>query len=161
MKSAARLGFVGGLLILIASNSAQGATAMNTQDPMSAVRHHIEAFNRADAKAMAAIFTVPGSILDGMAPHVWVGPTAAQDWYRDVLIEGKEHGASDYFVTLGEPLQNNVTGDSAYVVVPATMTFKLKGKKMTQTGAVFTVALRRFPEGWRIAAWAWAKGKQQ
>jgi predicted DCC family thiol-disulfide oxidoreductase YuxK len=78
-----------------------------------------------------------------------------------VLIEGKQHGASDYFVTLGEPLQNNVTGESAYVVVPATMTFKVNGKSMTQTGAVFTVALRKLPEGWRIAAWAWAKGQQK
>ncbi len=98
------------------------------------------------------------SILDGMAPHVWQGPTATQDWYRDVLIEGKQHGASDYFVTLGEPLHNNVTGDSAYVVVPATMTFKVGGKQVTQSGAIFTVALRKLAEGWRIAAWAWAKG---
>ena len=32
------------------------------------------------------------------------------------------------FITLGEPLHNNVTGDAAYVVVPATMTFKLRGQ---------------------------------
>ena len=111
-----------------------------------------------DAKGMAATFAETGSILDGMAPHVWLGPTAAQDWYRDVLAEGKQHGASDYFVTLGEPLHNNVTGDSAYVVFPATMTFKVGGQQITQSGAVFTVALRKLTEEWRIAAWAWAKG---
>jgi hypothetical protein len=44
------------------------------------------------------------------------------------------------------------------VVVPATMTFRVQGQQVTQTGAVFTVALREFAEGWRIAAWAWAKG---
>jgi hypothetical protein len=44
------------------------------------------------------------------------------------------------------------------VVVPATMTFKVDGKQITQTGAVFTVALRKFIDGWRISAWAWAKG---
>jgi len=55
-------------------------------------------------------------------------------------------------------LHNNVTGDSAYVVAPATMTFKVHGKQVTQTGAVFTFALRKLPDGWRIAAWAWAKG---
>src|SRR5690242_9487738 len=97
-------------------------------------------------QVMAQTFAVPGSILDGMAPHVWQGPTATQEWYRDVLIEGKQHGASDYFVTLGEPLHNNVTGDSAYVVVPATMTFKVGGKQV-QSGAVFTVALRKLAEG--------------
>jgi ketosteroid isomerase-like protein len=131
---------------------------MNAADPMAAIRHYMDAFNRGDREAMAAMFAVPGQILDGMAPHVWQGPTATQDWYRDVLIEGEQHGVSGYFVTLGEPLHNNVTGESAYVVVPASMTFTAQGKQVTQTGAVFTVALRKLPEGWRIAAWAWAKG---
>ncbi len=127
-------------------------------DPMAAVRQYINAFNKGDEDAMAAIFAVPGSILDGVAPHVWQGPTASQDWYRDVLLEGEQHGASDYFVTLGEPLHNDTNGDSAYVVLPATMTFKVHGQQITQTGAIFTVALRKLDEGWRIAAWAWAKG---
>ena len=65
----------------------------------------------------------------------------------DVLIEGEQHGAADYVVTVGEPLHNNITGDSAYVVVPATMTFKVQGQQVTQTGALFTVALRKLAEG--------------
>jgi SnoaL-like domain len=134
---------------------------MSTQDPIAAVRQYIDEFNKGDANMMAATFAVPGSILEGMAPHLWQGPTASQDWYKDVLIEGKQHGASDYFVTIGEPLHNNVTGDSAYVVVPATMTFKVGGKQVTQSGAFFTVALRKLAEGWRIAAWAWTKGTPQ
>lgn len=88
---------------------------MSTSDPMATVHQYIDGFNKGDAKAMAAAFAVPGSILDGMAPHVWQGPTAAEDWYRDVLVEGKQHGASDYVVTLGTPLHDNITGDSAYV----------------------------------------------
>ena len=131
---------------------------MATNDPMATVKQYIDAFSKGDAEAMAATFAVPGSILDGMAPHVWLGPTVSQDWFRDVLIEGEQHGASAYFVTLGEPLHNNTTGQSAYLVVPATMTFKVKDQQVTQTGAFFTVALRKLSEGWRIAAWAWAKG---
>jgi hypothetical protein len=61
--------------------------------PMAAVRQNIDAFNKRDVEEMVANFTVQGSILDGMVPHVWQGPTAAQDWYRDVLIEGEKHGA--------------------------------------------------------------------
>jgi hypothetical protein len=127
-------------------------------DPMTAVRQYIDGFNRGDVKAMSADFAVPGSILDGMAPHLWHGPTASKDWYRDVLSEGEEHGASGYFVTLGEPLHNNITGENAYVVVPASMTFKVQNQEVVQTGALFTVALRKLADGWRIAAWAWAKG---
>ena len=131
---------------------------MSNNKPIAAVRQYLDGFNKGDAKVMAASFADPGSILDGMVPHVWHGPTATQDWYRDVLIEGMQHGASDYVVTLGQPLHNNITGDSAYVVVPATMTFNVGGKQVTQSGAVFTLALRKLAEGWRIAAWAWAKG---
>ena len=131
---------------------------MSNNEPIAAVRQYLDGFNKGDAKVMAASFADPGSILDGMAPHVWQGPTAAQDWYRDVLIEGKQHGASGYSVTVGEPLHNNVTGDRAYVVLPATMKFKLGDKQISQSGAIFTVALRKLAEGWRIAAWAWAKG---
>ena len=131
-----------------------------TQTPLEAVRQYIDGFNNGDTGAMAAVFAVPATILDGMAPHVWHGPTATQDWYSDVLSEGEHHGASGYFVSLGEPLHDDVTGDSAYVVVPATMTFNIAGKQITQTGAVYTVALRRSSDGWRIAAWAWAKGQQ-
>lgn len=57
-------------------------------------------------------FAVPGSILDGMSPHVWHGPTATLDWYGDVLAEGEHAGASGYAVALGEPRHVDVTGDT-------------------------------------------------
>ena len=132
-----------------------------TSEPMTAVRDYIAAFNRGDVEGMAAKCADPMSILDGMAPHVWHGPTACQDWYRDVLVEGEHLGAADYFVELGEARHVNVTGDNAYVVVPTTMSFKLQGKPITQTGATFTVALRKLDDGWRIASWGWAKGTAQ
>ena len=130
----------------------------SSDDPVSAVQQYIDGFNNADVKKMAAMCADPMSILDGMAPHVWHGPTATQHWYRDVLIEGEHLGAKDYNVTLGKPTHANVTGDAAYVVVPATMKFKLRDKQVTQSGAAFTVALRKLPVGWRIASWAWVKG---
>jgi len=41
---------------------------------------------------------------------------------------------------------------------PATMTFDLGGRKVTQTGSLFTVALRKVDTDWCLSAWAWAKG---
>jgi ketosteroid isomerase-like protein len=134
-------------------------TQATSDDPAAAVRRYVDAFNRGDADAMADCFASHGSILDGMAPHLWVGPSAASDWYRDVLIEGEHLGAGDYHAALGEPAHNNVTGDSAYVVFPASMTLRLKGQPIRQDGATFTFALRREAGEWRIAAWAWAKGR--
>ncbi|MGW0160892.1 YybH family protein [Mycobacterium sp. NPDC003323] len=128
------------------------------EDPLAAVRTYLDAFNAGDAEAMSAVFAPTGSILDGMAPHLWTGPTAVTDWYRDVMAESAHLGASHYHVRTDEPLHNDINGDSAYVVVPAAMTFDLNGTAMTQSGAVFTVALRRLSDGWRIIAWAWSKG---
>ena len=125
---------------------------------MAALLRYVDAFNQGDSEAMAAACADPMQILDGMSPHVWQGSTAAQDWWRDVLTEGEHLGASGYHITLGEPRHVDVTGDDGYVVVPATMTFDLRGKQMTQTGSVFTAALRKVGEEWRLAAWAWAKG---
>jgi ketosteroid isomerase-like protein len=131
-----------------------------TDTPIAAVHQYIDAFNNGDLTGMAAVFAFPGSILDAFPPHSWQGPSAVQDWYRAVLADGEKHGASDVFVTLGDATRDDVTGDSAYVVVPSTVSFAVAGKQVTQSGAFFTAALRRLPEGWRIAAWAWSKGMQ-
>jgi hypothetical protein len=40
------------------------------------------------------------------------------------------------------------------------MTFQLRGTQLTQTGATMTAAFQMFPEGWRLIAWAWSKGRQ-
>jgi len=125
---------------------------------MAAVRQYIDAFNTGDAEAMAAVCSDPMQILDGMAPHVWQGPTATEDWYRDVLTEGDHLRASGYHITLDEPRHVDVTDNHAYVVVPATMRFTLQGKQVTQTGSLFSVALGKAATQWRLTAWAWAKG---
>ena len=66
---------------------------LSSNDPMAAVRRYVDAFNNGDVKAMAATCAEPMQILDGMSPHVWQGPKAAENWWRDVLTEG-EHLAS-------------------------------------------------------------------
>jgi hypothetical protein len=53
---------------------------------------------------MAAMCVDPMSILDGMAPHVWHGPTATQDRYKGVLVDGQHLNAKNYHVTLGKAL---------------------------------------------------------
>jgi hypothetical protein len=130
----------------------------STTDPMATVRQYIDYFNNGDLKAMAATCDVSMSILDGLPPHAWQGPTACEDWHRDVMAAGEREGATGYSVTLGEPWHVDITGDRAYVVVPSTMTFKVHGEQVAQSGSIFTVALRNLAEGWRISAWAWAKG---
>ncbi|KUI32711.1 nuclear transport factor 2 family protein [Mycobacterium sp. GA-2829] len=134
---------------------------MNTtvaDEPVDVARRYVAAFNGGDVDAMAACFTDSGSILDGMAPHLWQGATAPRDWYSDVMAESEHLGATGYFVELAAPAHNAVTGDDAYVVLPATMSFDLRGRRMVQTGASLTFALHRRGPSWLIAGWAWTKG---
>ena len=104
------------------------AALPNAMEPMAAVRQYVDAFNKGDVEAMSINCATPATVLDGLAPHVWQGPTACRDWYRDVLAAGEKEGATGYFVTLGEPRHVDVTGDRAYIVVPATMTFNVHSK---------------------------------
>jgi ketosteroid isomerase-like protein len=134
---------------------------MGATGALAAVHGYIDAFNRGDQTAMASFFDSDGVILDGMPPHVWQGPSALQTWYRDVMAESAHIGAKDYVVTIGAPSHNDVTGDHAYLALPATMRFALNGRQVTQTDAHFTVALRRLDDEWRITAWAWTKGTRQ
>jgi len=126
--------------------------------PLLVLQHYIRAFNAKDREAMAACLAEEAFILGGTAPHVWHGPAAGQAWYADVVAEGERVGASDYVVTLGRPLHNNLDGDTAYIVAPVTLEFKLRGQIYKQTRAILTVALRQLSDEWRITAWAWAKG---
>jgi ketosteroid isomerase-like protein len=130
----------------------------DSDDPMAAVQRYVAAFNGGDSAAMEAECADPMQILDGMAPHVWQGPTAAGDWWRDVLAEGEHLGASGYHIELDDARHADVTGDTAYVVAPASMTFDLRGKQVRQSGSTYTVALRRIGPRWQLTAWAWAKG---
>ena len=77
-----------------------------------------------------------------------------------MVAEGEHLGASGYNISLGEPQHVDVNGDYAYVVVPATMTFDLRGQQIIQRGSVYTVALRKVGADWLLTAWAWAKGNQ-
>lgn len=133
---------------------------MSTAEPLAAVQTYIAAFNDGDEIAMSSVLAPDGVTVDGMAPHVWLGPSAAKDWYRDVLVEAGHHGTSGYAIMLDEPVHHDIKGDTAYLVIPATMRFSANGAQVTQTGARFTVALRRLTPGWRITAWAWTKGHQ-
>jgi hypothetical protein len=103
---------------------------------------------------MTALFDPSGSILDGLPPHVWQGPTACQDWDRQAMEAGEREGAAGYFFSLGEPRHVGIASDYAYVA-PATMAFTVHGQAVTQSSAAYTVGLRKLATGWRIRAWAW------
>ena len=124
---------------------------------VAVVHQFVDGFNKGDMKIMAASCAEQASILDEFPPHEWHGAGACAKWASDYDADAKKNGITDGVVTLSTPMHVDVTGDRAYVVVPATYNFKLKGKPVSEVGSIITLALLKSPAGWRITGWAWAK----
>jgi hypothetical protein len=97
------------------------------------------------------------SIIDEFPPYEWHGVGGCSQWMNDYDADAKKNGISDGVVTLGRPRHIDVTGDRAYVVVPANYTFKEKRKLVKEIGSLLTIAFQKGDAGWRITGWTWSK----
>lgn len=118
-------------------------------------RQFVDGVNKNDIKTAAAAFVPSAGIIDEFAPHHWQGADAFAQWDAALNADMKAHGMTEPFMALGKPLHLDVTGDTAYAVVPGHYTYKQGGKAMHEDGT-FAVALAKTASGWRIAAWSWA-----
>jgi ketosteroid isomerase-like protein len=144
------------MLFVLAAVPAIPAAAAESAAVMASVNQFVDGFNKGDTKTALAACASPASIIDEFGRHEWVGPTACADWAHDYAADDARQGITDGIVTLGKPWHVDVNGAVAYVVVPATYTYKQHGKPVHETGSVWTLVLNKGASGWRIAAWAWA-----
>ena len=133
------------------------AAASDKTDAMAPVRQFADGLNKGDMKSALAACADESSIIDDFAPHEWHGAGACGKWANDFGADAQKKGLTDGIVTLGKPRHVDVTGDRAYVVVPATFAYKLKGKPVKEPASLLTVALQKGPGGWRMVAWTWSK----
>ena len=135
-----------------------GPTIASDQvDAVATVHQFIDGFNKGDTKTALAACAAEGSIIDEFPPHEWHGAGACSHWANDFDADAKKNGITDGVVTLGKARHVDVTGDRAYVVLPANYKYKLNGKATEEVGSTLTVALRKGASGWRITGWAWTK----
>jgi hypothetical protein len=133
------------------------AQSTQSQAVMAAINKFIDGFNRNDKAAASAACAPQASIIDDFAPHEWQGPTACEDWWSALAANDRAAGDTWGRVTLGAPWHFSVTGNRAYVVLPATFVYAEHGKPMSQRNSIFTVTLRKYEVGWRITGWAWSE----
>ena len=141
--------------------SAGTAIASEKADVMVPVHQFIDGLNKGDAKTAFAACASPVSIIDEFPPHQWAGATACADWANDFDDYNKKYRITDPIVTIGRPRHVDITGDRAYIVLPATYSFERNGKKVTESGATMTVALQKGADGWRMTGWAWSQGTER
>jgi hypothetical protein len=129
---------------------------------MAPIQKFINSFNKGDAAGAASTHaaTAELTIIDEVAPYVWRGPKAFQSWSTDLESDAKKNGISEPMVTLSAATRTEANGDSAYVIVPAVYTFKLKGTAMREP-AQMTFVLKKGATGWLIHAWAWTGPRPQ
>ncbi len=143
--------------LVIIAGSAAPAQASEQAAVVTMVHKFIDSFNKGDTAAGVATCAKPVSIIDEFPPHEWQGPDACADWSNAYNANAAANGITDGFVTLETPWRVDITGDRAYVVVPAQYAYKQHGKAVLEPASLFTVALKKTAAGWRITGWAWSE----
>jgi len=145
------------IAFLVVTIAAGPAFAAEKDDVMAPVKQFVDGFNKGDMKSALAACAEQTSIVDEFPPHEWHGPGACATWAKDFDADAKKNGVTDGKVTIGKPRHVDISGDRAYVVVPASFAYKLKGKPTKETGSTLTVALQKGASGWLMTGWAWTK----
>lgn len=145
------------LMVAAAAGALFAATPALAQN--AAVEAPIKAFGDAFSKgdmatAMATHVPAGAVIVDELPPYVWTGATAFSDWGASFAKDAAARGLTEPNVTIGAPTREEVTGDRAYVIVPATYSFKQKGVAMREA-AQMTFTLAKTEAGWKITSWTW------
>lgn len=144
-----------GMLVCFIMGGASGAATPDAS-LVAPIQKFIDSFNKGDMAAAAATHAADAglTIIDEVAPHLWHGPKAFQDWSAALESDAKKNGITDQVVKIDAPIRQVANGDRAYVVVPAVYTFKEKGVAMREA-AQMTFALEKGSTGWLIHGWTW------
>jgi len=145
------------IALAVAPAVASAAAASDKTDVMTIVHQFLDGLNKGDTQNALAACAAQSFIIDEFPPYQWQG-TACTDWAKDFAAFNTKGGITNAIVTLGKPRHVDITGDRAYVVAPATYTYKQNGKRMTESRSTLTVSLQKAEAGWRITGWAWTKG---
>jgi ketosteroid isomerase-like protein len=144
-------------MLVVALLVSAPALASDPADVMAPIHQFLDSANRGDTKTALAACASPASVIDEFPPHEWQGANACANWFTDFDSYNKKSDVTDPVAKVGKPHHVDITGDRAYVVLPATYTYKQNGKTVTERNSTMTVALQKAPTGWLITGWAWSK----
>ena len=138
------------------------ARAQTDAELMAPIQHFVDSTNKADAAGAAATLEAGAdlTIIDEIPPYLWRGEKTLQTWIADLETDAKKHGTTAPLVTLSAPSRIDKNADSAYVIVPAVLTFKQNGTAMRAAGQM-TFVLRKGTSGWLIHGWTWTGPRPQ
>jgi len=144
------------LALTIAAFTTAPLAASDKTEVMTPIHQFANGLNTGDLKSAVAACADDMCIIDEVAPHEWHGAGACSKWLEDFGADAKKNGITDTNVKLRKPRHVDVTGNRAYVLLPADYSFKQNGKRMKEKG-LLTIALQKTDAVWLISGWAWSK----
>lgn len=158
MNSIACVLAISSITLLAGPVPCQQSASIDTVAVMKPVHEFVASFNKGDATTSDAGCAHVTSIIDDFPPHEWHGADACQRWMQSYRDYTGANGLADMIITLGDPRHVDVAADRAYVVVPASYTINVHGKRVNKTGSIVTFALKKGTTAWHISGWSWADG---
>jgi hypothetical protein len=144
-------------MICFTSLAATPALASDEADVLSRMQQTIDAANRNIDAPLASNFMPSVVLVDDLAPYVFRGPAADAilEWSKAYGADSAKNSITDFSMKLLKPRRVKVSGDRAYIVLPAVYGFKQRLKPMQKRGTI-TATLERVDKKWLIATWSWA-----
>jgi len=129
------------LAVLALLGSFAGSARSEDQAPktdpaiLATVDAAIAAINSGSAKDAKAVFTAaPSSIVDDFPPFVWSGKDAVEAYTRDLKAILDKYEITAWRFQRHQPRYIAATGDRAWLVVPASFPFMMKGQTQSVSG---------------------------
>ena len=143
-------------VLAAATASAQAPTAQL----MAPIQKFMDTFNKGDMTGAEATHIADADlvIIDEVAPFLWRGADAFKAWSSALDADAKKQGITEPSVKISAPTRTEMSGEVAYVVVPAVYTYKHHGAAMRESGQM-TFVLKKGASGWLIHGWTWTGPK--
>jgi uncharacterized protein (TIGR02246 family) len=114
----------------------------------------MNAFNKRTPDVLTGLYTDDATFIDDLSPLVWDGARAGARWYTKAMKYLDAHGIASIHGALEAPIESNVEGNAAYVIVPVQWSGTANGKPFVQRGS-YTMTLRKVSGTWRITSQTW------
>lgn len=114
----------------------------------------IEASGSFEISAVGDLYTLNATVADEEPPFSWNGPTAGAQWINAVEKTCKDLKIRRLKGRMGHVSIYLQTGESVYVIVPATYTGDIHGDPFEESGA-FTFVFRMVNGKWLIKSQVW------
>jgi hypothetical protein len=136
--------------------AATPALASDETEVVSRIQQVVDAGNKNLNADLTPNFMPSVVIVDDLPPYVFEGPTAdaMSNWLKAYGTDSEKNGITDFSMKLLKARQVRVSGDRAYIAVPAIYMFK-EHLKPSRTKGIVTATLKKVDNKWLIATWSW------